>query len=605
MKRRPFALMGCILVSLCVLPACSSLPPSETAGLHRLDVIPGQTLIVPMDDTWPTRAGGRVTGWLDTGERVQGTVYRLNVSVENDPTQDRASRWLMPPGVWTSGDRPTLAPEQRDQLLGTTRVLAITLPVPDARVPRTLRVLDRDFAIHYLPTAEACLEPLAEPGRGDPWAPTTGPAGAVSPILAAIAWPEALSPVGRWRFRMMSGTLRPEQDPPPFDLVKALQEPARRASDGVGGLQPFEDPVIEALARQYDSRWRIALAQLWATDADLAGRVKRRLAGVVDFGNGYVAPAWPTDHAAIEALLLDVLDPNLDAAQRTWRAESWLSLQPAAVAWIVDDAGTIDAATGRGIGTACVANLTDVSTLAWVSSSENETASLSPLPPHAVQRLLVEPVQPSTPRPAWRPEPTASCTKHVFVHAGRWRESLTLVEGRLHATPPGLSLGPLLPDYTMTTWLARSAPAPSRPEWLTAAMLHKVASPTGLSRWELFVECLSHRPGESPQADVVRVWIGPLGQPLAVFRIDGTGQIADEARRPDLVHTPGDVRIVRTSDRWSFRMILPAKCIENDGTLRLGLTRTDPTASRSAWPRPMLPWHDEPGRLAIETRTWE
>lgn len=84
-----------------------------------------------------------------------------------------------------------------------------------------------------------------------------------------------------------------------------------------------------------------------------------------------------------------------------------------------------------------------------------------------------------------------------------------------------------------------------------------------------------------------------------MFRVDATGAIADEARRPDLVKTPSDVRVVRTSDRWSFRLPIPAECIEPSGEIRLGITRTDLAGTRAAWPRPMLPWQDEPGRLSL------
>jgi hypothetical protein len=596
-----------------MLSACASAPSSDTTGLERLDVTPGQTLIVPMDDSWPLTALGRVTGWLDTGERVQATVHRLSVHVDIDPTQERAARWLAPSGVWTSGDKPKLSPEHGDQVQRSMRVLAVNLPASAPRTPRVLRVLERNFAIQFLASAQDYLQPSSDStfNQGDPWAPTYGTAGAVSPILTALAWSEALSPIGRWRFRMMSGTLRPELDPPPFDLVAALTQPAPPAGeDGVGGLQPFEDPVIEALASQYDSRWRVALAKLWATDPELTGRVKRRLAGVVDFGNGYVAPAWPTDLESIDTLLRDILDPSLDAAQRLWRAEAWLNMQPAAVAWVVDDAGTVDGLSGGGIGAVAVANLTDVSTLAWVSTLDNQTASLSPLPAHASRRLAVEParVAPESTRPAWRPiPPTTPSTHSVNVHAGRWRDQLTLVHGRVPATPPSQPLGPLLDDYTMATWLTGKGVTSTRSVWLTATMLHRVGSSDENTRpcWELFVECLTPRPTDAPESDVVRVWIGPLGAPLAVFRVDGEGKVADEARRPDLVPTPGDARVVRSVDRWSFRLVLPDRCIESDGSIRLGLTRTDPTGSRSAWPRPMLPWQDEPGRLAIDTTKWE
>lgn len=591
------------------LCACTTAPSSDTSGLPRLDVVAGQELVIPMDETWPASAGGSLVVRLDDGSSVKAGVHRIVVRVDTDPLLERVARWLPPPGVWSSLDQPTISPEQSNQLSGTIRVVSLTLPRGSRA--RVLRVAEKDFAINTLPSIRGLLGPT-RPGTvdtGDPWAPTFGSAGAVSPILTALAWPEAQSPIGRWRFRLMAGTLRPELDPPPFDI---FADPATRSTD-TGGFQAFEDPVVEALARQNESRWRVAIATLWATDADLASRVKRRLAAVVDFGSGYVAPAWPTDHAAIDALLADILDPALTATQRALRAESWLSLQPTAIAWVVDDSGTLDAMNGMGVGSACVANLNDVATLAWTSSHEGETKDLRPLPAYSVRRLLLEPTAPKDDRATSEsqirpPAPRARGPSIIAVHAGRWQERLAVFDERISALPPNLRVGPLLPDYTMTSWLGAGSgsgagvPRQSSPEWMSAAMLHKVGD-----GWELFVECKSPRPANAPHADFVRIWLGPLGQPTSVLRVDARGTVADEARRPDLVPTPPDARVVTSSDTWSFRIRIPSACIEKDGVLRLGLTRTNTAPGgglRSAWPRPMLPWQEEPGRLAIDTAKW-
>ena len=191
-----------------------------------------------------------------------------------------------------------------------------------------------------------------------------------------------------------------------------------------------------------------------------------------------------------------------------------------------------------------------------------------------------------------------------------WRTDAATVQGQVPVRVPGFKCGPMVSDLTMATWI--SGAAPSVPALQTAAMLMPAQSqaeaPNAVGgRVELLVECMAPNIATSQSSpgaiDVVRVWIGPLGAPRAVFRIDATGAIADEARRADLVKTPADVRIVRTADRWSFRLPIPPECIEPSGIVRLGLTRTDATGSRAAWPRPMLPWQDEPGRLALDTVT--
>jgi len=558
--------LACIALTL---GGCSSIPPSTTAGLPRLDVVPGQTLIIPLNADEARTTSGRSKAWLDTGDSAEVSTHEIIVSVAPDPNFERASRWLPSPGAWSSIEKSSRG----------NGLTVLSLPVPhawatDARPPKVLRVLGRDYALQFLPTpidlatsGATFEEPLS---AGSPWTPTLGSAGAVSPILNALAWPEATSPIGRWRFRMMSGTLNPVFESP-----------------------PFEDRIIEALAAQNDNRWRAALAKLWSIDPDLTLRMKGRLAGVVDFGNGYVAPAWSTDHATIDQLLADILDPNLSKQRIANRVESWLSLQPRAIAWVVDDAGssTLD---GRSIGAVSIANLTDLSTLAWISSPETETTSLTPLPVFSVTRLSVKSPQPSP--SAGADAPTRPMFR-VGVHAGTWKSQAAIVHSALPVPPPGFKIGPLLSDFTMATWLRESTPPPAPLQ--TAAMLLPMPSasePAGSHRVELLVECMAPN---SATTDVVRVWIGPLGAPRAVFRIDPTGTIADEARRADLVKTPGDVRVVRTTDRWSFRLPIPPECIEPSGIIRLGLTRTDATGNRAAWPRPMLPWQDEPGRLSL------
>jgi hypothetical protein len=568
------ALAFLIAILALVLGACSSIPSSNTAGLPRLDVVPGQVLVLPLSGDDAHDARGRSTAWLDTGASIEVTTHQLIVSVVQDPTSERASRWLPAPGAWTS--------LEKDRSGDALTVLALKFPALNGEhVPKVIRIRGRDFRLQFLPTPvelatrATTIESPATPG--DPWSPTLGSAGAVSPMLTALAWPEAMSPIGRWRFRMMSGTLNPVYESP-----------------------PFEDRIVEALAIQNDNRWRAALAKLWSIDPDLTLRMKGRLAGVVDFGNGYVAPAWPTDHGAIDRLLADILDPSFSKQQISNRVEGWLTLQPRAIAWVIDDAGTISI-TGQGVGTVGVANLTELSTLGWISSSAAETSSLTPMPPFSSARMSVVAIHENEPGVGTNSGPEKALFR-VSVHAGTWRSDAAVVASAVQVRAPGFKMGPLLSDYTMATWMTGGTP--QSPAMQTAAMLFPAA--TASDGPELLVECkaanassLSKAPTDPQSIDVVRVWIGPLGAPRAVFRVDATGAIADEARRPDLVKTPSDVRVVRTSDRWSFRLPIPAECIEPSGEIRLGITRTDLAGTRAAWPRPMLPWQDEPGRLSL------
>ncbi|MEM7622954.1 MAG: hypothetical protein AAF235_07090, partial [Planctomycetota bacterium] len=60
----------------------------------------------------------------------------------------------------------------------------------------------------------------------------------------------------------------------------------------------------------------------------------------------------------------------------------------------------------------------------------------------------------------------------------------------------------------------------------------------------------------------------------------------------------------REPDRWTADIAIPDWAIEDDGTLILGITRTMQDGTRAAWPRPMLPWQREPGRIRIDLDAW-
>ena len=70
--RVPARWLGLFLWPLVILSlgACSSVPTSSTAGLTRLDVVPGQMLVIPLTSEDARSARGRSTAWLDTGASI-------------------------------------------------------------------------------------------------------------------------------------------------------------------------------------------------------------------------------------------------------------------------------------------------------------------------------------------------------------------------------------------------------------------------------------------------------------------------------------------------------------------------------------------------------
>lgn len=532
----------------------------------RLDALPGSTHVLPLAGDWPAMLGaddsGRVSARLDSGGTVQVRAARLVVEAVLEPAGEGTRRhsWLPTPGVWTSSpitrERDGTLADQR----GTTRVLVIDMPSEAAGTE--LLVCGRRVPINWITPASA------DSPEGF-WEPTLTRAAAVSPSFSALEWPESTTPLGRWRHRLLTDGLRPA----------LLDSPA---------IKRFEDPVVEAWASQNEARWAAALERLALENPELAGRLRQRLTDVVEFAEGVVAPAWPTDHVSMDRLLADLLDPGLDAPRRASRAEAWIEDQPAAVAWIIDDAGVAEAALARPLVSVGVANLTERATLAWASTEESAPAQPIPLAPWSSR--MVRAVAPGE-------------GGVVRIHVGAWSRELPVATGTIPVEPPGVVIGAFLPDFAMADFLENARPPAPRETWATAALLDARTAPRG-NDFELYVECRFPEGMEPGVRDAVRVYLGPTPAPRSILKIDATGAISEEARRADLVPTPPPPRVQVARDRWSFRVQIPREAIEADGTLRLGMTRTDPLGRRQAWPRPMLPWQTDPGRVMLNTKAW-
>jgi hypothetical protein len=491
-------------------------------------------------------------------------MYWISVRVEpGEPTWG----WLSQAGVWIAtpaeaGTRPSA--------LGSW---AVVIDLPLDSVGEGLWIGEQRLPLNWLPDPSM----LAVNGGEGPWRP---PLGAELPQrLLDLAAADSRSPASRWRYRLLTEGLKPE----PLDTE----------SGGASG--PLADPVLEALARQTEGRWRVAMAMLWAADPDLCERVKRRLAAALDFGNGVVAPAWPTDRSDLDALLADLLTPHIEPARRAERASVWLeSLAPAA-AWVIDDAGLRDAASGGSVTTCGVANLSERATLAW-GSPEHEAPppDLTTLPP-----LQARPLAIVTPLPAPDSPPRVGATP-ITLHAGRWTTNLAAASDRLKATPPGIRITALIGDWTMTAFLAG---APDElmggdGERATAGLLFRGPG----EGWTLHVEC--RRPARDQAArETVRVWLGPYGSPSAVLKVYSDGMAVDE-RNTDPATAGFNVSIASDPTKWTAQIPIPSDCIERDGTVRIGIERMDNRGRRTAWPRPMLPWQIEPGRVAVDLSAW-
>ncbi len=546
----------------------------------RVDVFPGGPAMIPVSprvqDPPPT-----VELRLDDGRTIEGELVALDAGApEIDPRAPRP--WLPPARVWTASapDQTTPSPAP-----GAARLWRVLVTPPADAAGQGLWLSGRRVPLTWRPDPWT-LAPQGDPGA--PWASPNPRRWIEDPTFARAAEADRSDPGRRWRWKLATGRLAPvaPADPDGPVIIESPEDLARLTA-----TTPLADRAIEAYAVLVENLWRVALAELWRVDEDLAARVRARLAGGADLAPWPVVPAYAPLDLSAQRLLDDLADPSLSGDRRAQLARTWLADQPDALVWPIDDVGPPTTAAARP--TLGVVNLTPgpEAILTAVGAGAMEAGIQ-----RAEPRVLAI-ARPTVPSPAG-PAPSFATAR---VRVAGQTASIPLAAYPVAAVPPGLLVGPLQRDWTLDEWRGGpSAPAPPS-DALTSALVHRAA---GLERpiregWRVYVECLA--PEFSPD-DSVTLWIGPHRRPNAVVRVTAEGRATDP-RRPDDAGSWVDVS--KSADRWSFEIEVPPEAIDNAAVLRLGVERLDANGLHTAAPRRMLPWQTEPGRIAIDVDAWK
>ncbi|MDX2131176.1 MAG: hypothetical protein SFY69_03875 [Planctomycetota bacterium] len=544
----------------------------------RIDAIVGRTLVLPLGEADP---GERLAVSIEGGGGLPARLVRLYGELPlMGPGSAAPDPWLGSPGEWQTIEADPREPAPRS---GTW---CAVIDIPSDPVGAVLMVNGEAVRCNYLPPPSA-IQFAGMLAGADPWRPTRPPGMPMDLLTSPRFSPAMRSPLDRWRWRLLRDGLRPDAPE----------------------IEPFDDEVVERVARRQEDLWRVALARLYAADAGLTDRLKRRLAGAMEFGGAW-APVWETDATALEQLLSDLLDPSLPGERRVDLVTRFLDEREAGVAWVIDDGGTLDESRSMLLADIGVANLLDRATLSWVAPPGSpETPDLLPVPAGGVRRT----VAPAGMGPAGSPNVRA-----LSVHLGKWSREVAVLATPAPVSPPGLTASPFVADWSLDAWRSGTA-RPLADGWETAALLHRPSGPEDEAvpgairsrRWELYVECKLVPGIGDPSREQVTIYAGPLGRPTAIVQvgIGGTQEFLPVPGLPpeaaEIAPPPTTARVTRTQDRWTFRINLPPGSVERDGLLRLGIVRRDALSRRSAWPRPMLPWDVEPARLCVDTRAWD
>ncbi len=577
-------------------PAAAQRELGIAPAVGRIDAVQGRPLAfrVTLEDERIARRPFVIR--TDDGTELLAELFW--VSAAPDPEAE-GDNWLGPRPLWTAipGDA---ARSMRDRPPGAWHLIA---DLPLGVYGQGVWFGPTRHAVTWLP--DPYRLGLGAGGGGSAparmWDPSTTDTARASWRVQRAIEHLARTPYDRWRARLMVDGLRP-----PGELMGIAERD--------GPILPFTstnagDPgarALEAIAQVIEARWQVALARLWAIDPELCRSVRHTAAGVARFtdasGEDVWAPAWDPSPLVVEDLLEDLLNPFVDDETRALRARAWLATQPRAVVWVFDDAGRQDAITGDLLPTLGVVSTPRTESESIVTVEGAARPMLEPIAPRELRVIgaSVEPV----PQPPGASPPEAS----VGVRVGPWRTNVRVNNAVVQARPPGATLGPLLEDWTLPAWregLAVHGAVPPA-DAQTSALLTRRARPTGVesrSGWTILVNCRGS--SEDPATDAVRVWMGAYGAPLAVLRVDRAGVVTDEAADGRPGFGGRRVPVADAGDSWAFEITLPPDAVGEDGVLRIGLDRTDSEGRHTGWPRRMLPWQAEPGRLAIDTNAWD
>lgn len=541
--------------------------PARVVGPDApVDAVAGRALLLPVnieprgfnadgvDRSEPLAGAVPVT--LSDGRTLRGEAHQVRV---RPPVGAGRAPWLDRPALWNarSASEISVAEAAAFDPAGDPGFWVVRVELPPDAPEGPIRVGGRRVELHWW---ESWRAPRPEPPAA---------AGAGDAMALDLLRPAAASPRDRWRLHLL----------------------AQRRAARVPSLAPLlnaslGDRVLDDLAMSLTDRWRIAISLVGEGDPATATRLMETLSRVV-FDDGLVVPAWPPDEQGTTALLNRLLDPTRTPAQRAEQARLWLEESPSALAWVIDDAGGRSASSGLNPVRVGAANLTGDRVVASAATPDGRRGPQVVIPAHSLGVCVVAVEE-------------REATEEVRAQVGESSIRLRVLAAPAPARPPGARLGPLSPVLTMRRWLTGIEASPEA-NWATGGLLMKDPA---REAWRVYIECRlppELLDSERPPDDLVRVWLGPSGDPTRILRVRADGRVNDELAFEDF----SDAAVVRRErDRWTAMLPIPEDAIDEDRVLRIALERLDASGGRATWPRALLPWRDEPGRIAIDLTAW-
>ncbi len=579
--------------------------------LDRIDAIPGEPLVFPVNIVGPMPAGEQLTITLADKRTIESSL--LWIGIRSDRTVSttasgpgwlpRLGQWVVSPvsagaipasvGAWYV--RCHMPPDARGReiLLGRNRIAVNWLNPPAALVPRSLK-------------------------RGDIWEPWSRPSQVASPD-AMLLEPEWKNPLRLWRARLCTvGLATP--DPSQGNLVPGTTR-------GLWEVQG-DRQVLDDMAAMVEARWRVGLARHWFASNEQSHALRTMLLATATLGDHTIAPIWPVKQDDLDSLLDILLSPELTDNAMIEQVALWMDRQRRLFVWVEDDASDSDAflqptpterspyeaasQTPFSVTLAAVLR-SDRPELLWIAdNSGRRVGDPQTIEPGKAVRLRVDPS-------AGQPEFQGSL---MTLYHGRKEEHVS-VRSIMDVKPPGAQIGPLRADESLANWAMRAEESSNATPSVDArfacvGLLMADDSGHSPSGWSLYLECAFPDDAKlSPIDDQVQLFFGsatiapvsesPLRAAQVLVRVDATGRmvVIDQHDMSTVPKTQTwQLPVARSNDRWSATIPIPASAIESERWLRLGIVRSVARAGRFAWPEPMLPWQQSPARAAFRLDSW-
>jgi hypothetical protein len=397
--------------------------------------------------------------------------------------------------------------------------------------------------------------------------------------------PDTADPLAYWRWVLVAHREMVEPPPPP------------------------QGSAVEVLAALHGAQsWSIGLDRLAKISPGVARECLELLGMTVMIDEQEVA-AWVTDPTRLNDLLSLLLDTTIDDTAILRRTLQWCDVTQRVLTWFENplDISTIkwrlaNAGASPSIATIVWSSPDDIALAVEVAGGDSVVTEVDRPSMTVPSSLLGE----------TRTLPSVTATVAIGPHAHFLQAPAPVVT----ASPPGVTIGPLLPPMTLDEVRHRRRGTVAT---ATSTVVHLRKSH---DRWELVATC--RRPGEASVGGGTMPVVGLIPESvrgheaislmLRVTASDGT------PKGPGIVITIPEIGPVRGNDRglavihrrshegrWVTRIELPWQWIPPDGDLlSLAVARTHGgSMATETGPVSCFPWHLDPSPIHIDLSQWD